>query len=1203
MLVRSANYRSFTWFGLSAGVILFMFFVFVPNAHAATRTWDGGGVDDNWSTCANWSADTCPTSADLALFDSTSSDNSTIDASFAGSVQGLQISSGYTGTITQSRSLTIDSGGFSQAAATFEQGTQTFDINNGTFTLSAGTFNSGAATSTFERNFTISGGTYNASSRVVQFDGTSTDTTTLTCTGTLSGIANIAKSSNSSFILASGCAVDFATTTSTGGPVTINGTANFGSTLNIDHSFTLNSGSTLTFSSATPTITIEGNFTLDSAATFDATGKTITFDGTSTDSTTFTCSGAFGGVVNIAKGSAPFTLVSGCEITLPSTTATVGSIVVDGTMNSGSTLDINGSLTLNSGSTLAFSAPTPTITIENNFTLDPNATFDASGKTLTFDGTSTDPTTFTCTGTFDGLVNISKGNATFTLASGCGVVVAGTTSTTGAVVLNGTLDIAGFSITATSLTVASTGTLKLQGAETTITTPTLLDGSTVEYAGSSTYTSLRLGATYSSLAFTGSGTWATSTSLTVARNFNQTAGIFNHTSTLTFTGTSTYYATTTANSNFQHVTLNASGGTLVLAGSGLDIAGDLTITAGTLDASTNKCSSASCPITLTGDWLNSGTFTPRTGTTTFAGTAQSLSGATTFYNLAKSVSSATTLTFPASATQTIQGTLTLNGASGNLLSLRSSSPSTQWSIDPQGTRTISFLDVQDSNNTNATAISAGGLSITNSGNNTNWDFNTAPSTPTSLGATAYVDGSWGNDTTPTLTFTTADGDGNTVRYQLQVDDSSDFSSAVVDYLSAFATAGVTSFTVGQATGTGSYIAGLAGQTLSDGTYYWRVRAADSTATSSYATANSGSVAFGIDTTAPTAGSVALSATTTTSLTATISGASDALSGLSATPYTLREGVTDTYESATSSTSRVFSSLTPNTQYSFTVGVADAAGNVATTSAKTGYTLAAVPTSFAGSADSSSQITVSWSAGLNPAGTEYFAENTTDSSNSGWITTTSWASTGLSGSTEYDFTVMARNGDSIETATLTGSATTNAVVDGGSDTESTGSAIRIKTRIGCEDSAALNYGQYHIHDPSLCIYEDDEETGATAPFPVPDAIQSLVMQHRALFLSAERAGIELPAFVRTLLGIDVAAALTFTRDLELGASGEDVRALQAYLNTKGFTVAVTGAGSAGEETTLFGPATKAALMRFQEAKGIAPAAGYFGPVTRAYVNAH
>ena len=77
---------------------------------------------------------------------------------------------------------------------------------------------------------------------------------------------------------------------------------------------------------------------------------------------------------------------------------------------------------------------------------------------------------------------------------------------------------------------------------------------------------------------------------------------------------------------------------------------------------------------------------------------------------------------------------------------------------------------------------------------------------------------------------------------------------------------------------------------------------------------------------------------------------------------------------------------------------------------------------------------------------------------------------------------------------------------------------------------------------------------------------------------------------------------FTQNLTLGSKGADVKALQQWLNANGYKVAMSGAGSAGMETMVFGPATKAALMKYQMAKGIMPAAGFFGPKTRAAVAA-
>ncbi|MBL4644548.1 MAG: peptidoglycan-binding protein [Candidatus Pacebacteria bacterium] len=73
---------------------------------------------------------------------------------------------------------------------------------------------------------------------------------------------------------------------------------------------------------------------------------------------------------------------------------------------------------------------------------------------------------------------------------------------------------------------------------------------------------------------------------------------------------------------------------------------------------------------------------------------------------------------------------------------------------------------------------------------------------------------------------------------------------------------------------------------------------------------------------------------------------------------------------------------------------------------------------------------------------------------------------------------------------------------------------------------------------------------------------------------------------------------FTRSLDVGSKGDDVQELQKFLNANGFQVSASGAGSPGGETSFFGPATRAALAKYQAANGISPAVGYFGPLTRA-----
>lgn len=81
----------------------------------------------------------------------------------------------------------------------------------------------------------------------------------------------------------------------------------------------------------------------------------------------------------------------------------------------------------------------------------------------------------------------------------------------------------------------------------------------------------------------------------------------------------------------------------------------------------------------------------------------------------------------------------------------------------------------------------------------------------------------------------------------------------------------------------------------------------------------------------------------------------------------------------------------------------------------------------------------------------------------------------------------------------------------------------------------------------------------------------------------------------------AACFTFTRNHQLGDTGGEVMQIQKFLNTHGAQVSASGAGSPGNETSYFGSLSKAAVAKFQAANGISPAAGYWGPITRAKAN--
>lgn len=97
------------------------------------------------------------------------------------------------------------------------------------------------------------------------------------------------------------------------------------------------------------------------------------------------------------------------------------------------------------------------------------------------------------------------------------------------------------------------------------------------------------------------------------------------------------------------------------------------------------------------------------------------------------------------------------------------------------------------------------------------------------------------------------------------------------------------------------------------------------------------------------------------------------------------------------------------------------------------------------------------------------------------------------------------------------------------------------------------------------------------------------------------------------GTSVASGIcpySWTRSLSSGSTGDDVKKLQMFLNASEDTrVAMAGAGSVGSETMYYGPATAAAVSKFQvkyradilSPGGLVNPTGYFGPASIAKAN--
>ncbi|MFA6027570.1 MAG: Calx-beta domain-containing protein [Patescibacteria group bacterium] len=135
---------------------------FTKEALADSHTWDGGGgVDTNWSNCDNWVGNSCPTSTDIAVFDGTSDNNAVINAAFGSAIGGIDINTGYDGTVSAQTTLSIGTSDLAIDSGTFDATDETITLTYADFTVgSGGTFTEGTSTIIFSTG----GATFNVNS-------------------------------------------------------------------------------------------------------------------------------------------------------------------------------------------------------------------------------------------------------------------------------------------------------------------------------------------------------------------------------------------------------------------------------------------------------------------------------------------------------------------------------------------------------------------------------------------------------------------------------------------------------------------------------------------------------------------------------------------------------------------------------------------------------------------------------------------------------------------------------------------------------------------------------------------------------------------------------------------------------------------------------------------------------------------------------
>lgn len=409
-------------------------------ASDAVVTWDGGGgADTNWNTAANWSSDNLCTAADeVCTFDNTSDNNATINLSIT--VQGIDINSGYDGTITQSSTYTISlsTSGFDQASGTFAGGSGAVTlsgVSTSDYNVTGGTHTTTSGTTGIFADLTWSAGSFtNAGTIDFKDDGSTLLASTITCSGTIDGTVREAETNYAAaFTLGSGCTITTfnAASSAKAGLFTVNGTMTFNSgTLSLyQNSASLGSSSSLTINSGA-VLALQDDFTIASGGSLSNSG-TIRFydDSGAVFGSVITCSTTIGGTVQYNKTiyAGALTVGAGCTITTLTTSAGIaGDVTINGaaTMTSGTLSIYQHNLIIGSAGVLTINNGV-TVKVQDDLTITSGGSISNSGTIEFYDDSgAVYGSVVTCTSTtIGGTMKLSKSiyAGAFTVSVGCTV--------------------------------------------------------------------------------------------------------------------------------------------------------------------------------------------------------------------------------------------------------------------------------------------------------------------------------------------------------------------------------------------------------------------------------------------------------------------------------------------------------------------------------------------------------------------------------------------------------------------------------------------------------------------------------------------------------------------------------------------------------------------------------------------------------------